>query len=181
MSRRSVLVGFLASAGVGLQPGCGVTSRSSGFNLDVVLDLGELGRAEAAGERFHRFEDNEAPGWLVAFPAALVQSFGGIAHASLVEGARAGWIALQAKCPHLGCADIAPCESSGWFECQCCESRFTRWGEVRRGPALQGMHMFALGVDKESVVINTGLVTPGFAMGLGDFSGHEPEGPHCIS
>lgn len=85
-------------------------------------------------------------------------------------------VALWWRCPHLGCR-VPWCESAGEFECPCHGSRFNRLGEYRAGPSPRGMDRFAIEVVDESVMIDTGSITPGAPPG--PESVDEPVGPPC--
>lgn len=90
-------------------------------------------------------------------------------------GVEGGFIALWQKCPHQGCR-VPYCETSGWFECPCHGSRFTPFGELRRGPAKRGMSYLPVAIKPDSV-----RLLPGPIEGLeDDVTGVEPDGPHCI-
>jgi cytochrome b6-f complex iron-sulfur subunit len=85
-------------------------------------------------------------------------------------------VALWWRCPHLGCR-VPWCESAGEFECPCHGSRFNRLGEYRAGPSPRGMDRFAIEIVNESVVIDTGTITPGASPGSESID--EPVGPPC--
>lgn len=90
-------------------------------------------------------------------------------------GVEAGFLALWQKCPHQGCR-VPYCESSGWFECPCHGSRFTSFGELRRGPAERGMSYLPLALKPDSV-----RLLPGPVEGLAaDVTDVEADGPHCV-
>jgi len=62
--------------------------------------------------------------------------------------------ALSQKCPHLGCR-VPFCESSGHFECPCHGSTFDIAGEWISGPAPRGMDQFEVGLDGDTLVVDT--------------------------
>jgi Rieske Fe-S protein len=86
-------------------------------------------------------------------------------------------VALWWRCTHLGCR-VPWCESAGEFECPCHGSRFNRIGEYRAGPAPRGLDRFAVAVDGDTVVIDTGSITQGPPPGPESID--EPPGPMCI-
>ncbi len=87
-------------------------------------------------------------------------------------------VALWSRCPHLGCR-VPWCESAGEFKCPCHGTTFNRLGEHRSGPAPRGMDSFAVAIEDDSVVIDTGVVISGPA--LGSESIDEPPGPPCVT
>jgi cytochrome b6-f complex iron-sulfur subunit len=89
-----------------------------------------------------------------------------------------GIVALYQKCPHLGCR-VPTCATSQWFECPCHGSQFNRVGEKKGGPAPRGMDRFAVSINNGNVVIDTGAVFGGPAIGT-NTTGQEAEGPHCV-
>jgi len=92
-------------------------------------------------------------------------------------GLEAGFVALFQQCPHLGCR-VPFCQESGWFECPCHGSRFTPYGEMRRGPAESGMRYFPLAVEDGTL-----RLLPGSVDGIDaddPVVDVEPRGPHCV-
>ncbi len=85
-------------------------------------------------------------------------------------------VALWSRCPHLGCR-VPWCESAGEFQCPCHGTTFNRLGEHRSGPAPRGMDRFAVTTEDGTIVIDTGVVITGPA--LGSESIDEPAGPPC--
>ena len=86
-------------------------------------------------------------------------------------------VALWWRCPHLGCR-VPFCESSGRFECPCHGSVFNRAGDYLEGPAPRGLDRFAVEVDGNAVVVDTGSVTRGKPPGTKTID--EPaRGPSC--
>lgn len=85
--------------------------------------------------------------------------------------------ALYQKCPHLGCR-VPFCGDSDQFECPCHGSVFNIKGEYLDGPAPRGMDRFAIRVEGDSVVVDTGSTEEGPAKGI--LTGpSEPSGPSC--
>ena len=90
----------------------------------------------------------------------------------------AGVVALYQKCPHLGCR-VPECKSSQWFECPCHGSQYDRVGEKKAGPAPRGMDRFGVTISNGNVIVDTGTVFIGPAIGT-NTTGQEAEGPHCV-
>ena len=123
----------------------------------------------------------EARTWLTGFPAnALPKARAAYAsQPSGLSGMEAGVVALYQKCPHLGCR-VPECKSSQWFECPCHGSQYNRVGEKKAGPAPRGMDRFGVSISNGSVIVDTGAVFNGPAIGV-NTTGQEAEGPHCIT
>jgi cytochrome b6-f complex iron-sulfur subunit len=109
----------------------------------------------------------------VALPKAEAVYIGPV-----LNGMQQGVNALYQKCPHLGCR-VPNCDSSQWFECPCHGSQYNRVGEKKGGPAPRGMDRFGVTIVNGSVVIDTGTVFLGPAIGV-NTTGQEAEGPHCV-
>lgn len=123
----------------------------------------------------------EARTWLTAYPTdALPKARAAYAaQPSVLAGMEAGVVALYQKCPHLGCR-VPECKSSQWFECPCHGSQYNRVGEKKAGPAPRGMDRFGVSVSNGNVIVDTGTVFNGPAIGV-NTTGQEAEGPHCIT
>ena len=143
VTRRTVLLGA-AGAAVAVCVGCdgSVTDDAAGGDEGVV-DLGELqpllDRMGATG----RVYLPEARGYLVAYPADKVAAAKAVYPASIHPALDLGVLLLSQKCPHLGCR-VPDCDSSGWFECPCHNSRFSGVGEFRDGVSPRGMDVVPL-------------------------------------
>jgi cytochrome b6-f complex iron-sulfur subunit len=123
----------------------------------------------------------EARTWLTAYPAdALPKARSAYGkQPSVLSGMESGIVALYQKCPHLGCR-VPECKSSQWFECPCHGSQYNRVGEKKAGPAPRGMDRFGVAVTNGNVIVDTGAVYNGPAIGT-NTTGQEAEGPHCIT
>ena len=123
---------------------------------------------------------SEARAWVTEYPTSALGKGQAIygAQASVYSGMQAGIVALYQKCPHLGCR-VPECASSQWFECPCHGSQYNRVGEKKGGPAPRGMDRFGVSVANGVLVIDTGAVFAGPAIGI-NTTGQEAEGPHCI-
>ncbi len=123
---------------------------------------------------------SEARSWVTEYPKDSIGKakivYG--SQAPVYSGMEAGIVALYQKCPHLGCR-VPECKSSQWFECPCHGSQYNRVGEKKGGPAPRGMDRFAVSVTNGVLVIDTGAVFAGPAIGI-NTTGQEAEGPHCI-
>jgi cytochrome b6-f complex iron-sulfur subunit len=123
---------------------------------------------------------SEARAWVSEYPAdALAKAKVVYANQGpVLAGMESGIVALYQKCPHLGCR-VPECKSSQWFECPCHGSQYSRVGEKKGGPAPRGMDRFGVAVNNGNVVIDTGSIFAGPAIGV-NTTGQEAEGPHCI-
>jgi cytochrome b6-f complex iron-sulfur subunit len=122
----------------------------------------------------------EARAWVTEYPKESLAKAQPVysAQAPVFAGMSAGIVALYQKCPHLGCR-VPTCATSQWFECPCHGSQFNRVGEKKGGPAPRGMDRFAVSINNGNVVIDTGAVFGGPAIGT-NTTGQEAEGPHCV-
>lgn len=96
-------------------------------------------------------------------------------YAELTNGAP--FMALYQRCVHLGCR-VPWCTTSQWFECPCHGSRYNQWGEYQFGPAPRGLDRFALRVEGDQVVVDTGTIITGPSR-VGGTLAQPPAGPHC--
>jgi cytochrome b6-f complex iron-sulfur subunit len=122
----------------------------------------------------------EARTWVTKFPNASLPKAEsqGVYKSNVLNGMKEGYVALYQKCPHLGCR-VPECTSSQWFECPCHGSQYNRIGEKKGGPAPRGMDRFAVTIVNGAVIVDTGQVIPGPAIGT-NTTGQEAEGPHCV-
>jgi cytochrome b6-f complex iron-sulfur subunit len=84
------------------------------------------------------------------------------------SGGGAGLLALDWKCPHLGCA--VPWKSDfnfdndagGWYRCPCHMSTYTRSGIRVHGPAPRSMDTMAVEIDEAgNITVQTGQISRG--------------------
>lgn len=122
----------------------------------------------------------QARSWVTEYPKEALPKAKTVygKQAPVFVGMEAGLVALYQKCPHLGCR-VPSCVSSQWFECPCHGSQYNRVGEKKGGPAPRGMDRFGVSVANEVLVIDTGAVFGGPAIGT-NTTGQEAEGPHCV-
>jgi cytochrome b6-f complex iron-sulfur subunit len=116
--------------------------------------------------------------WVTNYPKSALDKAKAVYSPSELAGMEAGVVALWQKCPHLGCR-VPQCLSSKWFECGCHGSQYNQVGEKRGGPAPRGMDRFAMSIEGGALVVDTGQVIEGPAIGT-DTTGQEPAGPHCV-
>ena len=151
-------------------------SLSGGFGSKIRAgSLNEiLGRIETSREPVYL---PEARAWLTAYPPAALGNARREYSGAVLAGMEEGVVALYQKCVHLGCR-VPWCKSAQWFECPCHGSRYNRVGEKKGGPAPRGLDRFPVEVDGGVVVVDTGTLVQGPAIGV-DTTGQEAEGPHC--
>jgi cytochrome b6-f complex iron-sulfur subunit len=124
------------------------------------------------------FSAPEARSWITAYPSDALPVARTVYPDSLLTAMEQGIVVLSQKCPHLGCR-VPDCQTSQWFECQCHGSQYNRVGEKKAGPAPRGMDRHPADISPSGdVIINTGIVVPGPAIGT-NTTGQEAEGPHC--
>lgn len=116
--------------------------------------------------------------WVTAYPPGALEKARAVYSPDELTGMDSGIVALFQKCPHLGCR-VPECVTSQWFECPCHGSKYNRVGEKRGGPAPRGMDRFAVELQGEDIVINTGKIIQGPPIGT-NTTGQEAEGPNCI-
>lgn len=117
----------------------------------------------------------EAQTYVVPVPEEHREALAAAVPESIRPGIEGGLVALWQKCPHQGCR-VPWCESSGWFECPCHASRFSPFGELRRGPARRGMSYLPIALKPDAV-----RLLPGPVEGLeDDITQVDAAGPHCV-
>ena len=159
------IVGFLYPAGAG-----GFGSRIRVGTVDDVKDQID----EADGFLYQP----EGRMWVTRYPEAALPRAEQVYEPAVLNGMRAGLMALWQTCPHLGCR-VPECLSSQWFECPCHGSQYNRVGEARGGPPPRGMDSFAMEVTGGVFFVDTGTIIQGAPLGT-NTTGQEAEGPHCI-
>jgi cytochrome b6-f complex iron-sulfur subunit len=120
----------------------------------------------------------EARSYINPYPEVALPEAKQVYSESILAGMEQGVVALFQKCPHLGCR-VPWCQTSQWFECPCHGSKYNRVGEKKGGPAPRGMDRFPIDVSGGNVVVNTGIVVQGPAIGT-NTTGQEAEGPNCV-
>ena len=143
--------------------------------MGASVEVGSLAELRAASAPTYA---PAARAWLVSLSEQEAEALVATTDESLRPGLEHGVLALAEKCPHLGCR-VPFCDSSGWFECMCHGSMYTRVGEHREGPGPRGL-------DAHPVVVVDGVVSidvrdlvrgapPGTVVVESD-----PTGPHCV-
>lgn len=120
----------------------------------------------------------EARTWMTEYPKDAIAKAEIAYKGPVLDGMKAGVVALYQKCPHLGCR-VPECKSSQWFECPCHGSQYNRVGEKKGGPAPRGMDRWGVEINNGNVIVNTQVQLAGPAIGT-NTTGQEAEGPHCI-
>ncbi|MEM9745608.1 MAG: Rieske 2Fe-2S domain-containing protein [Actinomycetota bacterium] len=163
----AAFVGFLWPSGSG-----GFGGAINVGKIDAVKD-----GIKAGGGFFYA---PQARSWITEYPSEALPLAEQVYEERVLEIMREGIVVLSQKCPHLGCR-IPECGTSQWFECQCHGSQYNRVGEKKGGPAPRGMDRHPTSLSSGGdVVINTGVVVPGPAIGV-NTTGQEAEGPNCAS
>lgn len=195
LSRRSLLGGLAATACLGCSssgsPSASTTGRDTeeeellgpapvaGSGFGGLVELGSIDDVIAAiddGDGFAYYP--EACSYVVRYPESSLDAAGEVYDGSELDGLAAGFVALHQKCPHLGCR-VPQCTQSGRFECPCHASVFSSMGEHVAGPAGRGMDRFAVLVDDDRLLLDTGTVLEGLDIGVVT-ADLEPTGPACV-
>jgi cytochrome b6-f complex iron-sulfur subunit len=173
--RRFLQVSVASVAGLGL----GACGDDGGGGADVPeggLDLGTLDEVRAnIADGGGTWEVPDAGVYLVEVDASHREALAAACDASVRPGIDAGFVALGRKCPHQGCR-VPFCTESQWFECPCHGSRFSTYGELRRGPSDDGMFQLPLELDGDVLRLLPGSVNAPDD----DVTGIESAGPHCV-
>jgi len=152
-------------------------SSSGGFGSKI--NVGKVSDIKADIQKGNGFlYKPEGRMWITEYPASALPKAESVYPPPVLNGMKAGVVALYQKCPHLGCR-VPSCNSSQWFECPCHGSQYNQAGEKKGGPAPRGMDRFAVEINGGSLVVNTGQVVQGPPIGT-NTTGQEAEGPHCI-
>ena len=167
------ITGFGLAVVAQLWPGA-----SEGFGSKIKVGVLSDVRAEIQANGGFLYKP-EGRMWVVEYPAgALEKARAAYGTTPAWPGIEAGFKALFQKCPHLGCR-VPECASSQFFECPCHGSFYNQVGEKRGGPAPRGMDFFAASVEGGSLVVDTGSIVEGPAIGT-NTTGQEREGPSCL-
>ncbi len=165
------LAGFGAAALGFLWP-----SLSGGFGSKI--NVGKVDEIlDQINSKREPFYVPEARSWINTYPKDAVAKAEDVYTGAVLEGMKAGFVALYQKCVHLGCR-VPWCASSQWFECPCHGSKYNRVGEKKGGPAPRGLDHFGLAVSGGVMVVDTQQVVDGPPIGT-DTTGQGAEGPHC--
>lgn len=138
-------------------------SRRGFLNWALVGSLTAIvGQALAGLFAFFRpkLKSGEFGSWIKAgsvaeFPPGTVRHVrAGQFYIAHVEGD--GLIALWHRCTHLGCT-VPWNEGEGQFHCPCHSSLFDLTGQVTGGPAPRPLDRFAIEIQDEEVLVDTGV------------------------
>ena len=152
-------------------------SSSGGFGSKI--NVGKVSDIKADIQKSNGFlYKPEGRMWITEYPASALPKAEQVYPPNVLNGMKAGVVALYQKCPHLGCR-VPSCNSSQWFECPCHGSQYNQVGEKKGGPAPRGMDSFGMEIAGGSLVVNTGQVVQGPPIGT-NTTGQEAEGPNCI-
>lgn len=178
--------GIVAFFGLGIA-GFGASSLAflwprpaAGFG--AAINIGSIASVEKridAGTGFAYYPEGRM--WVTRYPPEALSRAEvayGAAPPGVLDGMRAGFVALYQKCPHLGCR-VPECVSSQWFECPCHGSQYNQVGEHRAGPAPRGMDRFPIEVRDSSLIVDTATIVQGPPVGT-DTTGQGAEGPNCL-
>ena len=175
-----MLLGTAASA-VALLAGCGRDSASSAASTPPVTFDPERAPAlpELASMEPEYVED--ARTFLVAIPPALRARARALLPPEVHEGLEAGLLGLSDVCP-TDQIQLRFCQTSRWYDCPACGSKFDTIGGYRAGPAPRGMTMFGLSIGDEpdrDVSIRRHPELPGLAR-TARLAEVERAGPFCL-
>jgi cytochrome b6-f complex iron-sulfur subunit len=155
------------------------TLQAGGFGS--VINVGKVTDINNTIATKQPFYSPQARSYVNPYPVADVPNAvkSGAYADPIIEGMKAGYVALYQKCVHLGCR-VPWCLSSQWFECPCHGSQYNRVGEKKGGPAPRGLDRFTLTVDTaaQTITVDTSAVSQGPPIGT-NTTGQEAEGPHC--
>lgn len=180
LTRRAMLLGTAASV-VALLAGCGRGSAPSAASTGPATFDPQRAPAlpELASMEPEYVED--ARTFLVAVPPALRARARALLASEVHEGVEAGLLGLFDVCPSDQ-IQLRFCETSRWFDCPACGSKFDTLGGYRAGPAPRGMAMFGLSVGDEpdrEVSIRRHPELPGLPRDA-HLATIEPAGPFCF-
>jgi cytochrome b6-f complex iron-sulfur subunit len=149
----------------------------SGFGSKINIGkLDDVLAKIAEGKGFYYLPEGRM--WVTQYPSSAVGKAEAVYPAPVLNGLKAGVVALYQKCPHLGCR-VPSCATSKWFECPCHGSQYNQAGEKKGGPAPRGMDHFGVTVAGGAITVDTGLIFQGAPIGT-NTTGQEAEGPHCV-
>ena len=154
------------------------TESKGGFGSQI--RVGKISDIEAKiveGQGFAYYPEGRM--WVTPYPGIALEKARAVYTPQELNGMEHGVVALYQKCPHLGCR-VPSCVTSQWFECPCHGSQYNQVGEKKGGPAPRGMDRFAMTVDGDTLIVDTGTVINGPPIGT-NTTGQEAQGPHCVS
>jgi Rieske Fe-S protein len=120
--------------------------------------------------------------FVVPYPAESLGQAAKVYPEPVVEGMRAGFVALSRKCPHQG-HRLNWCEERGVFSCESHGGTFTAVGEKLQGPSSAGMTLLLLlpsaGADSDDVAVFPEVSFPGVPPGTNTTNQELPQGTTC--
>jgi cytochrome b6-f complex iron-sulfur subunit len=118
---------------------------------------------------------------LVDYPTDRLSAAAAVYDEATMIGLRLGLLALRPVSPHLACR-VTFCRSSGWWEDVCGDTKFDRVGEVRSGPAAQGLDRWpvsaGIGSGRHFVLIDPRRRLVGVPIGTRT-TNQQLGGPYC--
>ncbi len=174
--RRFLRTTAVSIVGAGVAAGCGGDDGAGVDVPDTGRDLGTPDEVRAkVADGGGVWEVSDARAYVVEVPEEHRATLAAAVDETIRPGVEAGFLAMGERCPHQGCR-VPWCESSGWFECPCHGSRFSTFGELRRGPSNGGMFQLPLEVSDDTV-----RLLPGSVEGPdSDVTGLDDPGDHCV-
>ena len=119
------------------------------FSIGTVADI--VGKQASVANGWP-FAVAPARAFLINVPAARELALG--REASVASPSADQMLALNRKCPHLGCQVPGLCDELKRFTCRCHGSTYNILGEkLKQGPAPRGMDRFAVQVNAAGVVV----------------------------
>jgi cytochrome b6-f complex iron-sulfur subunit len=154
------------------------TESKGGFGSQIrVGKISDIQAKITEGSGFAYYPEGRM--WVTEYPSTALEKARAVYSPQELSGMEHGVVALYQKCPHLGCR-VPSCVTSQWFECPCHGSQYNQVGEKKGGPAPRGMDRFAMSVDGDNLIVDTGTVINGPPIGT-NTTGQEAQGPHCVS
>jgi cytochrome b6-f complex iron-sulfur subunit len=178
---RSMLVGLGLAVGAFGAASLGflwpVTTKG-GFGGKIAV--GQVSDVQAAIAMKMPYYNASAQSYIVPYPKADLAKAAKVSAYTppILDGMKAGYVALYQKCVHLGCR-VPWCQSSQWFECPCHGSKYNAVGEKQGGPAPRGLDRFVFEIQAGTIVVDTGDLVLGPPIGT-DTTNQQPAGAPCV-
>lgn len=153
----------------------GDTNRSvNADRIRVAASWADLGRRLPAHGPLYLPDERF---FIAAIPASHLDAAAIAFPLDVRPGVSHGYVAMSDVCPRDQC-QVPFCNSSQWFECPCCGSKFTKHGEKRGGPTPRGLDLYPVMETSKGVVVDKTRLVLGLSPD-GQFSSQTQEGPHC--
>ena len=177
LSRRGFLAGTAGTIAL-LLTACGRSDGAASPPPTSAVDPKAAPDVPTLSEMEPQFVE-EARAYLVGIPGALLPRARSLLAPEQHVGLEAGLLALSDVCPSDQ-VQVRFCESSRWFECPACGSKFDILGAFRAGPAPRGMTMYRVSISgaMRDVSVETPPEIPGLPNGT-RLAAQEPAGPFC--